>query len=117
MVALSELLTAEAHPKLVTDEGLSAALPEPVVDLLREIVTALAADHPVTVWSHESTLRTQEAADLLGVSRPTLVRLLEQGEIAYEQPGRHRRVLLADVLAYRDRSRRTAPALAEGETG
>ena len=41
---------------------------------------------------------------MLGISRPTLVRLLERDEIPYEQPGRHRRVKLADVLAYRDRT-------------
>ncbi|HEC08729.1 MAG TPA: helix-turn-helix domain-containing protein [Acidimicrobiales bacterium] len=46
---------------------------------------------------------TREAADLLGISRPTFVKLLEDGEMPYEQPGRHRRVLLSDVLAYRQR--------------
>lgn len=55
-------------------------------------------------------LSTSEAADILGVSRPTLVRLLESGEMPFEQPGRHRRVRLADVLAYRERVRRRRAA-------
>lgn len=45
------------------------------------------------------------SADILGVSRPTLVKLLESVEIAYTQPSRHRRVLLADVLDYQQRTR------------
>ena len=42
---------------------------------------------------------TQEAADFLGISRPTLVKLLEQGKIPYNQPGRHRGILFSDLLA------------------
>jgi excisionase family DNA binding protein len=47
----------------------------------------------------------QEAADMLGVSRPTLVKLVEAGELPYEQRGRHRRLLLTDVLDYQQRAR------------
>ncbi|MQA63883.1 MAG: helix-turn-helix domain-containing protein [Actinophytocola sp.] len=71
---------------------------------------ALAQGLAITIAPTHTVLTTSEAADLLGVSRPTLVRLLEAGEIPYEQPARHRKVRLDDVLAYKQRAQRARAA-------
>ncbi len=60
----------------------------------------------VSIAPHNTMLTTQEAADLLNISRPTLVRLLVDGEIPFTKRGRHRRVMLRDVLDYQERTRR-----------
>lgn len=75
-------------------------------DALVQVATAMAQGQGVTVMAQSALLTTQEAAELLGISRPTLVRLLKDDEIPYEQRGRHRRILLADLLAYQERMRR-----------
>ena len=80
--------------------GESVLLPEALVELLAAAAAGLADGCAVTLTRHEQTVTTQEAADLLGVSRPTLVRLLDAGVLPYDQPGRHRRLLLRDVLAF-----------------
>jgi excisionase family DNA binding protein len=90
---------------LVLADGTRLPLPEPIAEVLSEVASALAQGQAVTVAPQHTTLTTQQAADLLGVSRPTLVKLLEAGELPYTQPGRHRRVRLTDLLAYRERIR------------
>lgn len=95
---------AEPTTTLAGPNGERLVLPPEVFEVLRDVVEAMALGQAVTIAPVHQRLTTQEAADLLGVSRPTLVKLLESGEIAFEQPGRHRRVRLADVLAYRERA-------------
>jgi excisionase family DNA binding protein len=73
--------------------------------VLVQVVAALAAGKAVTVSPTEPQLTTQQAADLLGVSRPTVVRLIESGELVAERIGNRRRLLLGEVLAYRERRR------------
>lgn len=113
MLALLGALGAPSepqHPALVAADGSRIELPDELYDVLRDVVSALAQGLAITVAPQHTVLTTSEAADVLGVSRPTLVRLLEAGEIPFEQPGRHRRVRLDDVLAYQQRSRRARAA-------
>lgn len=73
--------------------------------VLRQVVDALSHGRAVTVAPQSATLTTQQAAELLGVTRPTVIKILERGEIPFQKVGTHRRLLLADVLEYRTRRR------------
>lgn len=105
IVELLEELRTSGGAVLAAPSGEQVPIPMEVAGLLRDIVFAMANGQAITIAPHNQTLTTQEAADLLSVSRPTVVRLLESGEIPYSQPGRHRRVLLRDVLDYQERRR------------
>ncbi len=86
-------------------------LPREYAELLLHIVTALNQGKGVTVVAHNQEVSTQEAADLLGISRPTVVRLCEEGAIPFRKTNRHRRLYLRDVIDYRDRQRVRSDAI------
>lgn len=73
--------------------------------MLTHIVDALSRGQGVSVVPTNAQLTTQQAADHLGVSRPTLVKLLEHGDIPFTKVGRHRRVTLEDLITYEETSR------------
>jgi excisionase family DNA binding protein len=99
---------ADPRPRLTGPNGRSVELPEPIFEVLLQVAAAMKAGLAVTVAPHHLTLSTQEAADLLRISRTTLVRLLETGAIPFEKPSRHRKVRLDDLLEYRRRQRSQA---------
>lgn len=83
----------------------SVVIPEKALHLLAMILSSMAQGKAVSLVPADSELSTQQAADLLHVSRPHLVKLLEAGSIPFKKVGTHRRILVEDVLQYQDRQK------------
>lgn len=93
--------------------GDQVGLPPELYRVLRKVVDTMRAGLAVDVTPVSQKLTTQQAADLLGVSRPTVVKLLTEGHMPFEQVGTHRRLLLRDVLAFREQRRQAQYAALE----
>lgn len=101
MLDLSKFLEQVNEPAaLVGPDGQTVPLPLEAFRVLNDVAHAMREGKAITVAPVDQLLTTQEAADFLGISRPTFVKLLEGGQIPFERPGagRHRRVKLEDVL-------------------
>lgn len=108
MLDLSHFLEEVGEPvALLGPDGQAVALPWEVYSALLDVVDFMRLGKAVTVAPLDQNLTTQEAADFLGMSRPTFVKLLEDGQLPFSRMpgGRHRRVLLRDVVEYQDRMR------------
>jgi excisionase family DNA binding protein len=105
VINLDRMLHRTSSATLRGVDGEEMLLPSEVYEVLLEVVTAMSKGQAISVVPKSQRLTTREAADFLGISRPTLVKLLEGGEIPFEQPSRHRRVLLSDLVAFKQRRR------------
>lgn len=97
---LAAALASGREFHLVDESGHTFPLTAELQTVLAQALAALSAGQAVTLEPLRTLLSTQEAANLLGISRPTLVKLLESGEIPFTKPGRHRRVQLQHLLDY-----------------
>ena len=94
-------LMQKGEAKIVGPDGRQIAIPEPVHGLLLVILKNLQAGKAISIIPEHQQLTTQRAADILGVSRPFLVRLVENGDIPFHMVGSHRRIYLRDLLEYK----------------
>lgn len=120
--ALSAYLQMRAETQQIEifdDQGTAHPVRVPIsaLRLLVDVLTQIGQGNAVSIIPVHAELTTQEAADVLNVSRPHLVKLLESKEIAFHKTGTHRRVRYQDVIVYKERidaqRRQALDALAE----
>lgn len=106
LLDLARFVDQHTEPGLLLGpDGEQVPLPAEVYQVLRQVVEVMREGKATLVAPQGMLLTTQEAADFLGISRPTLVKLLEDGAIPFEKPNRHRRVRLQDLVDFRARRR------------
>ena len=86
-----------------SEEAPIVTIPESAFHLFLQLLSELSRGHGVTVMAHPAELTTQQAADLLNVSRPYLIKRLEAGDIPFRLTGTHRRVRFDDLMTYKHR--------------
>ena len=94
------LSKTQGAPKLVDPDGGEIELPQSVFQVLKQIVSYMMRGRAIFLVPDNKELTTQEAADLLCVSRPYFVKLLDEGKLPYVKVGSHRRVRFTDLMRY-----------------
>jgi excisionase family DNA binding protein len=100
---LYRLFLLEKAPALVGPNRESIPIPDSIYNILLQVIGYLRQGKGVSVVPVMQELTTQQAANLLGVSRPFLIELLNQDRIPFHKTGTHRRIYLKDVLEYQKR--------------
>ena len=107
VVQLRDFMASKAvgerhHASLRSPDGHQLEIPNSIYRVLVVAVAAMAHGNAVAIVPVHHELTTQQAAELLGVSRPHLVKLVDGGEIPHHKTGSHRRIYFEDLMRYRD---------------
>ncbi len=81
-------------------------LPTVLREMIEKVLLETAQGHAVALLPLETELTTHQAADLIGISRPTLIALLEEGHIPFHKVGTHRRIRLEDLMTFQAENKR-----------
>lgn len=106
---LSEVFSTAERPALIGSNNERLELPEPVYQMMRQLLRFMSERKTVFIIPEDESCTTQSAADMLGVSRPFLIKLLSEGKMNFHHVGRHRRIYFKDLMQYqrtRDSERR-----------
>lgn len=96
-------ITSEQTEIEIEETGEKIKIPSRALKLLGDILKAMSQGKPISIVPIATEVTTQKAAEILGCSRPHLVKLLEEGKIEYTKVGKHRRLKFEDVLIYRQK--------------
>jgi len=98
--AIEQLKTDEVEIE-IEETSDKLVLPVKALNLLGDILKAMSQGKPISIVPLATEVTTQSAAEILGCSRPYLVKLLEEGKIEYTKIGKHRRIKYEDVIDYK----------------
>lgn len=102
VVALTNIKEAETEIEIEETQD-KIVIPSRALQLLGDILKAMSEGKPISIVPVATEVTTQKAAEILGCSRPHLVKLLEEGEMEFVKVGKHRRILFEDVVKFKQK--------------
>lgn len=101
LISAIDLIKSDKAEIEIEETGEKITLPKKALNLLGEILKAMSQGKPISIVPMATEMTTQSAAELLGCSRPHLVKLLEEGKIEFTKVGKHRRIKYEDIVNYK----------------
>ena len=106
LAAVIDQLNSQEPEIEIEDTREKIKIPLKALKLLGNILKAMSQGKPISIVPIAAEVTTQKAAEMLGCSRPHLVKLLEEGKIEYTKVGRHRRIKIEDVFKYKEQMKK-----------